>query len=562
MMSMLMTRLLVLLLLCTADATPPVRKPALVIAPARPASAAISGLRTAGDLKRHLLRCKSRKDWESASSTLWWALEEMGEEIEPMHFNVVISTLAAARPTPEWERAITLLDQMPSAGLRPDEFSYSAAITACSRAGQVERALAIFKQCSADHAAGPNSIVFNAMLAACQRGGSQWRPQLLALFASMSAHGVRPDAWAHSAAIDALSKTGEWKRALELVADLEQGGGGEGTRPDSHVYGAAMRACLRVRQWSSVLDLHERMLRAKVAPTSHTLASALSACAADPEGLGWQRAQQIVLREKRAAAAAEGATPMNVHCYTAAARAYASAGRWEEAQALLVDMRDAGVQPNAHTYTAVISSFKEAGLWRPALAILRGMTRVGVPADSHAVHAALQVVGRAGECEQAVELVRSMRAEHGVPPTPVHATTCLGILLADGRLEEAESVLKELLEEQGVRPDAGLCDVALGVCSRTGAWQLTLDLLEVARSDGLTLTPRMRRCAVVALCRAGQWEQATELLPPLPPVAHGGAPDEEGATCRKAVVIAMKRSGAERRAADLVREAREHGMDI
>ena len=42
----------------------------------------------------------------------------------------------------------------------------------------------------------PNNVVFNAMLAACQRGGATWRSQLLAVFASMSAHGVTPDAWA------------------------------------------------------------------------------------------------------------------------------------------------------------------------------------------------------------------------------------------------------------------------------------------------------------------------------------------------------------------------------
>ena len=44
------------------------------------------------------------------------------------------------------------------------------------RSVYVERALAVFKQCAADHTGGPNGVVFNAMLGAFQRGGAPWRP--------------------------------------------------------------------------------------------------------------------------------------------------------------------------------------------------------------------------------------------------------------------------------------------------------------------------------------------------------------------------------------------------
>jgi len=44
------------------------------------------------------------------------------------------------------ERALELLDEMGTRGLRPDVISYSAAISACEKGGQWERALALMDE--------------------------------------------------------------------------------------------------------------------------------------------------------------------------------------------------------------------------------------------------------------------------------------------------------------------------------------------------------------------------------------------------------------------------------
>ena len=164
-----------------------------------------------------------------------------------------------------------LIEHMPAAGIDPDVYSFTAAISACSRAKQPDRAVALFKQlCATD--VRPNAVCFNAALAACQR--TRRYSQLLALFGAMPAYGVQPDAWAYSAAIDAVARVGQWERALELLDDLEQAaargrGGREASSPEQHCYGAAMRACLREKKYTAVLEPYERLRRSGVEPNSH-----------------------------------------------------------------------------------------------------------------------------------------------------------------------------------------------------------------------------------------------------------------------------------------------------
>ena len=66
-------------------------------------------------LRAILLRKKGKRDWQAACDTLWWAIEHEPEEVQPIHFNIVLASLAAAT---EWERCLVLLEHdMPRSGL-------------------------------------------------------------------------------------------------------------------------------------------------------------------------------------------------------------------------------------------------------------------------------------------------------------------------------------------------------------------------------------------------------------------------------------------------------------
>ena len=68
----------------------------------------------------------------------------------------------------------------------------------------------------------PNVISFNAAISACEKGGQCERA--LALLGDMRAAGVQPDVISFSAAISACEKGGQWELALG-AAGRDAGGG-------------------------------------------------------------------------------------------------------------------------------------------------------------------------------------------------------------------------------------------------------------------------------------------------------------------------------------------------
>jgi pentatricopeptide repeat protein len=99
----------------------------------------------------------------------------------------------------------------------PNVISFSAAISACEKGGQWQRALALLDEMRAKGVA-PDVISFSAAISACEKGG-QWQ-RALALLEEMRAKGVAPDVIAFSAAISACAHANQPERAMRLWDEL------------------------------------------------------------------------------------------------------------------------------------------------------------------------------------------------------------------------------------------------------------------------------------------------------------------------------------------------------
>lgn len=118
-------------------------------------------------------------------------------------------------------------------GPTPDVVAYSTAITACSRAGNWERAMQLLEQMQREDEIRPNSATFTTMIAAWRKdwgyggegaGGQEAREALLPLLESAAACGVKPDRRLYGLALDACADASLCERARTLLDEMVAAG--------------------------------------------------------------------------------------------------------------------------------------------------------------------------------------------------------------------------------------------------------------------------------------------------------------------------------------------------
>ena len=125
----------------------------------------------------------------------------------------------------------------PAPARQPDVISYSAAISACEKAAQCERALEILDEMKRRGVA-PNVFSYSAAISACEKGG-RWE-RALALLAEMRTRGVAPDVIVYNSTISACATGARWDHALALLSEMEARGG---LAPNAITFSAAIEAC-------------------------------------------------------------------------------------------------------------------------------------------------------------------------------------------------------------------------------------------------------------------------------------------------------------------------------
>ncbi|CAM9882463.1 unnamed protein product [Ectocarpus sp. 12 AP-2014] len=386
------------------------------------------------------------------------------------------------------------------AAVRPDVFSYSAAITACGNCGEWRRALALLRVMR-EQGVPPNVVSYNAAAHACvgdQRKIGETRTNgnngvaeprgraaeeeeeeeeeeegwalILGLMEEMRAEGVAPDVFTFTTAITACGKAGQWERALDLLEEMGGGGGGDdGLRrrrtgvpiaPDVASINAAISACARAGQWESALGLLGRMAAQAGGGLIGSSVGGVSSDDDDDEEQGDAAASSAAFssataaaRDLRASSGRDSSRDATKGVGRAAAAGAAGGtgggAAWPAADAV--------------SFNSAMEACAIAGRWQEGTALLPRMLEVGVRPDVCSYGGHLACLRAGGQWQRAVEVLDEM--------TKAAAKAGTGI---GGSGEEAA----------GVSPDLGCYAAVISTLGEAGRWKQALDLLRFLQRKG------------------------------------------------------------------------------
>ncbi|CAN0035555.1 unnamed protein product, partial [Ectocarpus sp. 13 AM-2016] len=199
------------------------------------------------------------------------------------------AAMHAASVTGEPGKALELLEEAKSKGVRPTEVTYATAIGACAKA--------------------TSNVKVNAQKA-------------VLLLEEMEAAGLEPYPPAHQAALTALAASEGHRAAMDLLAKMRA----NGTRLTSASYSPALKSAGQVGDWRNAIALIDVMTRASVTdkdagPDVVCFNYAMTACAKAGE---CELAHRVLSRIQACGLAA------NLVSYGICMDAYAKAGLWEK----------------------------------------------------------------------------------------------------------------------------------------------------------------------------------------------------------------------------------------
>ncbi|KAL3679316.1 hypothetical protein R1sor_022272 [Riccia sorocarpa] len=255
-----------------------------------------------------------------ALGKMWWAALEVFEHMvqvgpQPNSYThkLMLSQfhilLNSARRRKIWRWALQLLDKMIQRGVEPDRFAWNAALIACSKAGETDSAISVFKRMigrgqrpgvlsygallsaleKSNHFTGarmvwehmksmgmkPNVVAYTTMISACGRSGSYG--EALQLLDEMPANGIQPTLITYNALITACARAGDGERALDVIQQMTAAK----IQPDCITYAQLIEAMANEGRWKQATEAYETMQKLKLQPPAYAYEAVLRVCKAN-----------------------------------------------------------------------------------------------------------------------------------------------------------------------------------------------------------------------------------------------------------------------------------------
>jgi pentatricopeptide repeat protein len=201
---------------------------------------------------------------------LYREMRKVGVEPTSVTFNSVLDMVARQLSDPEHLQEV--IDDMNATSRFPDVTSYSILIKASCNSGNLDNAIALYKQIRGQGIAF-DQVAFNMLLLACSRADRVAEAE--EIFNDMHKLGMTPTSVTTSIVVKMYGRAKMPNKAFEVFDLIEQG---YGEKPNLYAYTCLIQACAQNRQVRRSWEVFDRMLRRGIEPDSVTYGTLIHGC--------------------------------------------------------------------------------------------------------------------------------------------------------------------------------------------------------------------------------------------------------------------------------------------
>ncbi|CAN6894289.1 unnamed protein product [Brassica oleracea] len=284
---------------------------------------------------------RKSKDLEKAEK-LFDEMLQRGVKPDNATFTTLIS---CARQCGLPKRAVEWFEKMPSFGCEPDNVTLAAMIDAYGRAGNVETALSLYDRARTEKWR-IDAVTFSTLIRIYGYSGNY--DGCLNIYEEMKSLGVKPNLVIYNRLLDSMGKAKRPWQAKIIHKDLIS----NGFEPNWSTYAALVRAYGRARYGDDALVIYREMKEKGLELTVILYNTLLSMCA----DIGYVDEAFEIFQDMKSC----GTCDPDSWTFSSLITVYSCCGRVAEAEAALLEMREAGFEPTLFVLTSVIQCYGKA----------------------------------------------------------------------------------------------------------------------------------------------------------------------------------------------------------
>lgn len=281
------------------------------------------------------------KDLDGAEK-LFDEMLERGVKPDNITFSTMIS---CARVCSQPNKAVEWFEKMPEYGCDPDLVTYSAMIDAYGRAGNVDRALSLYDRARTEEWKIP-AVTFSTLIRIYGKSGNF--DGCLNVYEEMKAVGVKPNLVIYNTMLDAMGRANRPWQAKNIYKEMMD----SGLSPSWGTYAALLRAYAKANHIEDALTVYKAMKEKGLELNVVLYNSLLATCAE----FGYTEEAGMIFEDMKSS----GNCKPDGWTFSSLVTIYSCSGKVGEAEAVLHEMQEAGLQPDIYVLTSLIQCYGRA----------------------------------------------------------------------------------------------------------------------------------------------------------------------------------------------------------